>query len=742
MDILNFILNWISSNRYIFIDILNKSLIISYVIVIVIFIRFLLKKSPKIFSYLLWSVVAFRLAVPFSLKSMFSLIPRRITTSTIPRETILQQAPEVSIEVEDVENLVTNVNNTINTSTPTNNITSVNPMEIYQSIGMLVWIIGIIALLSYSIISIIKLKKQLSNATFIEKNIYEVTNLQTPFVFGFLKPLIYLPSNLTEEERRYIIKHEEIHIKRKDYIVKIFAFILLMIYWFNPFVWVAFILMNKDMEYSCDERVIKELDGDIKKSYATSLVSLATDKRIFNGSPLAFGEGNVKGRVKNVLSYKKPKFWIMIVSIIILIIVLGGLFANPISNEVEGAVGLTEEQINTFNQALEESKKSYTEVLQTAGDRNISTVKPLIFFLTSYYDKPENMDMSRFLHYIPRETYLTNEDQEEYNKLVEKFGIPSGNVEDFHSPTGRIPKAVIESYLNEYMNLSISDMANMGDTLYLDEYDTFYSQASDMWSTDFICTSGTIEGNIITLSSNFETLTIEKQGDKYYIKSFLPIEGSGINTNNKDNRILELSKIWAEAYSNKDGKARYDIMTPKYQQLYYSQLVEINGEENPWYIRGSSPWVDSYDIVQRGDSVFITYKMVDSGQQEYIYQEQVFFTEENGELLVNNYIVQVDTMWPDVYEQAVEIQKQVDNGEFEWRLKPEDVVYRFVYYDLGYESGKVTQRANNQYTFKTDSGEEIEVNLYRPIRQDETGFIAVHDYTYYDKTKNEKSLNL
>jgi beta-lactamase regulating signal transducer with metallopeptidase domain len=153
--------------------------------------------------------------------------------------------------------------------------------------------------------------------------------LKTPFVLGLLRPKIYLPVGFNDKERSYILLHEQTHINRKDHIIKMLAFLVLSVHWFNPFVWIAFMLMSMDMELSCDERVLKEMNEDIKKPYANSLLSLATRRHILNGSPLAFGEGNVKGRIKNVLNYKKPRFWVIVLAAIIAIAVGIGLLANP-----------------------------------------------------------------------------------------------------------------------------------------------------------------------------------------------------------------------------------------------------------------------------------------------------------------------------------------------------------------------------------------------------------------------------
>lgn len=306
-----------------FLEILNMSLTSIYVIICVILVRLLLRKAPKAISYALWGVVGLRLVIPSSFESVLSLIPRKINTSPIPQDIIYQENPQINSGIEVIDSAVNNLLPAATTEV------SANPLQILTEIGAYIWIVGIIALLVYSIVSVLVLKSKLESAKLITANIYIAKNLKTPFVLGMMRPKIFLPYGLKSEEKEYILLHEQIHIKRKDHIIKPFAFLILTIHWFNPFVLISFILMSKDMELSCDERVLREMDGENKKSYANSLLSLATKKQILNGSPLAFGEGNVKGRIKNILNYKSTSFWLVIVSIMIVIAVGIGLISNP-----------------------------------------------------------------------------------------------------------------------------------------------------------------------------------------------------------------------------------------------------------------------------------------------------------------------------------------------------------------------------------------------------------------------------
>ncbi|HHW30078.1 MAG TPA: hypothetical protein GXX20_00140 [Clostridiaceae bacterium] len=265
-----------------FLTVLNMSLTASYVILFVITVRLLLKKAPKVISYALWSVVVFRLIIPFSFESMFSLMPRKImlrNANSVPvsYDIIHQQSSQINKGIEATDSLV---NHLLSTSSALTFDSSVNTLKIYAGIGAYIWIIGLIVFLIYSLVSVLMLKRRLKCAQLIEKDIFEANNLKTPFVLGFIKPRIYLPAGLNDTERRYIILHEQIHIHRKDHLIKMLAFIILSIHWFNPFVWIAFMLMCTDMELFCDERVMKVMNEDIKKPYASLLLSLASERFI------------------------------------------------------------------------------------------------------------------------------------------------------------------------------------------------------------------------------------------------------------------------------------------------------------------------------------------------------------------------------------------------------------------------------------------------------------------------------
>lgn len=372
-----------------FLEILNMSITASYVILFVILVRLLLKRAPKIFSYLLWSVVFIRLVSPFSFESGFSLIP--LNKKTLPNNIIYSQTPEIQSGIAVIDK-------TVNSYLPSAAVeTSVNPLQLWIGLGGTLWLIGIGILLLYSIFTAIRLRNKLTGATLLQDNFYETGTISTPFVFGVINPKTYLPLDLSEKEKDYIIKHEETHIRRFDHVIKPMAFLVVCVHWFNPLVWIAFFLMSDDMEHSCDERVLKEMGNGIKKDYSSSLLSLSSGKRIIGGCPLAFGENKTKGRIMNILNYKKPAFWIVIAGVILVAVVSIGLLSNPITSKLtieDYANQYIQEQIDI----LEASKLNNVKIL----DKKITKLElvgtfdnllsyPLEIWTLEYRLKPDDI---------------------------------------------------------------------------------------------------------------------------------------------------------------------------------------------------------------------------------------------------------------------------------------------------------------------------------------------------------------
>lgn len=317
---------------------LNMTLTASVVICAVLILRLLLKRVPKVFSYLLWLLVLLRLLCPFSFRSALSLfsllrVPSAKTgdfVSTmeyIPEDIVHTEFPEVTLPM-------TGVSTVINDNLPKGMVqTAGDPMEFPMTFASMLWLLGIAVMLLYCIGTSIVLWRKLRIRVPLRDNIYLADDIRTPFVCGLFRPKIFLPAGLGGQEQEYILLHEQHHIRRGDHIVKLLAFLALTVHWFNPLVWLAFSLASADMEMSCDEAVIKKHGGDIRAAYSASLLSFAAGRRIA-GVPLGFSEGSTKGRIRNLSAWKKPTLPVILLSAAVTVVSVAALLANPLSASV------------------------------------------------------------------------------------------------------------------------------------------------------------------------------------------------------------------------------------------------------------------------------------------------------------------------------------------------------------------------------------------------------------------------
>lgn len=329
--------------RELFPMILNMSLTASVVILLVLLVRLALRRAPKVFSYALWAVVLFRLLCPVSVGAGFSLlglldIPVRERESGASAVEYVRPGGAFGL------NETSPAAPAGDGETPDHVIFPNSPAALDvvsparpAAVLPLVWLAGVGGMALYGVGSLLLLRRRLVGAVRLEGNLWLADHIQSPFVLGVLRPRIYLPSSLEEGEREYIILHERYHIRRLDHIIKLLAFGALCLHWFNPLVWLAFVLAGKDMEMSCDEAVLKRLGGDVRADYSASLLSLATGRTIIAGTPLAFGEGDAKGRIKNLLRWKRPKLWVAVCTGLICGLVIAACAANPPADDSHNA---------------------------------------------------------------------------------------------------------------------------------------------------------------------------------------------------------------------------------------------------------------------------------------------------------------------------------------------------------------------------------------------------------------------
>lgn len=295
----------------------------SYIVLAVLLLRLLLKKAPKWIIVVLWGIVAVRLVCPFSIESVLSLIP---SSEVVSPDIMMDRTPEINTGIPIVNQVV---NPIIGTSFTPDPGTSANPLQLWIPTFAVIWIIGIVALLIYTVISYARVKRKIGTAVLYKDNIYQSENVLSPFVLGIIKPKIYLPFNMNEKDMAHVVAHETAHIRRKDHLWKPLGFLLLTLHWFNPLMWLGYVLLCRDIELACDEKVIKELNHDARADYSQALLTCSVNRPMIAACPLAFGEVGVKDRVKSVLNYKKPAFWIIIAAVASCVVVAVCFLTNP-----------------------------------------------------------------------------------------------------------------------------------------------------------------------------------------------------------------------------------------------------------------------------------------------------------------------------------------------------------------------------------------------------------------------------
>ena len=398
-----------------FIEVLNMSLTASMVIMALFLIRYVFHKVQRIYIYLLWGVVLFRLLCPFSFELPSSLVGNFQKEASvegrmeyIPQDIGYQMDPEVNLPFKPLNKIV-------NQSLPKGEMTdSVNPLQIWLFIFAFIWLAGMVIMLSYSAIALYRLRKQLKHAIWEKDNIYRFLGNHSPFIYGLFGTSIYLPENLDGEELEYVLLHEQIHIKRGDPFYRMLAYIALCIHWFNPLVWLAFSYSGKDMEISCDEAVLKQLGDKIKQPYSASLLNLACGDKIVKGIPVAFGESDTGSRIKHVLKFRRSTKGVRILVTFLCISWAISFMANPISKSI-----LNQETTSgTLNPAVPEDGsyeikiQSISEDMRSIGlyDADTSTEEkvPLMFandcefFINTTMSKLslEKVSYDRFLSYF------------------------------------------------------------------------------------------------------------------------------------------------------------------------------------------------------------------------------------------------------------------------------------------------------------------------------------------------------
>ena len=376
----------------------------SAVILVVILARLLLKRFPKIFSYALWAVVLFRLLCPVSVSASLSMLDwlRPEITTVSERTSAVSYLPVRYVYTSEQENLPQPTPPQETDTHPSQEKTS--PSVSVMTVAAYLWAAGVCLMVLRSVVQYLGLRRKLVGAIAYRGEVYLADYIDTPFALGILRPRIYLPFQTPKEERRYIIAHERHHIRRGDHVMKLLAYGALCIHWFNPLVWAAFLLAGKDMEMSCDEAVIRKLGEHIRADYSATLLRLATHKHTFAASPLAFGEGDTKGRIQNMAKWKKPKLWVSILCLVLCIAVFAACAVNPAKEEstppaAASEIPSTPETTALTQPPVEETQLTYqSEFTNNDGRVSFHIDAPM----------PREIEEGVILEAVPH--YLTEED--------------------------------------------------------------------------------------------------------------------------------------------------------------------------------------------------------------------------------------------------------------------------------------------------------------------------------------------
>ncbi len=313
-----------------FLKILNMSITATWIVLAVCLLRLILKKAPKWVNVALWGLVAFRLVCPFSFESVLSLLP---SAQTIPSDIAMSRNPSVHTGVPALNSVINPVIQGSFTPIPAS---SVNPLQVVNFIAAVVWIIGMVGMLLYATVSFLRLRKKTKESVVLQGNVYLCDRIDTPFILGLFRPRIFLPSSMEESDVNHVLAHENAHLARRDHWWKPLGFLLLTVHWFNPVLWLAYVLLCRDIELACDEKVIRDMDVQNKKDYSSALINCSVSRKSIAACPLAFGEVGVKNRIKTVLHYKKPTLWILIAAVLVSCIAAVCLLTNPVSKDLGG----------------------------------------------------------------------------------------------------------------------------------------------------------------------------------------------------------------------------------------------------------------------------------------------------------------------------------------------------------------------------------------------------------------------
>ena len=639
----------------IFLSILNMSLVSAMLILALLLLRPVLKKAPKAFLCALWGLVGLRLVCPFTVESVLSLIP---SANPVRKEIILSQVQPQALAEAGTEVTKTIITNTL--ASPAG--ASINPMQAISLVAAFIWAVGVAVMLIISLVSFLRLKKTVSASLTTGDGVFVNDNIASPFVLGFIKPRIYIPSNLTEYEKEYVIAHENAHIKRRDYLLKPIGYIILSLHWFNPLVWVAYILLCRDIESACDERVIRKMNDEDKKAYSSVLLSLSLPSRKIRACPVAFGEAGVKQRIKSVANYKKPAVWICAVAIVLAALLCVGFMTNPVAeakaqNEAEN---MTVEEC--ISKAIVEHNKSADadssfSVENFVEIKRISFEKDVTAYIWAYYGeyKLEGTNVEKtFESYKPARVILEKQNEGYIVKEYETSSAAPNLTWTFETFPEELHKSVsyIPGYYNDQKNSAMKiAQAHFGVEGNANEfYPTFNAEVLEVWEKYIVVAP--FKGESVS-NNTFDTVRLSRE---YFTQnSYEPDVGDSVRVRYADIITIDtdpptLSKVYNLELINKDvsypyviysgGDGAYYIKEPVYDQVY----VYRSGSADMWFpgtyfslnksMKTYMLMYETTDTSPDTESTATEYISVDKGEINRVVIVSGFYKESDDEILL------------------------------------------------------------------------------------------------------------
>jgi len=622
----------------VFLKILNMSISSCWIVLVVILLRFVLKKAPKWINCVLWGIAGLRLILPFSLESIFSLIP---SPQTLPQEVLGYEGTQ--LQQPAVLDVISNP--IFSESISVDLGQTVDRVQLRMTTMTAVWLFGIAVLLIYTLISYLRLKRKVGTAVKLRDNIYQSENVASPFVLGLIKPKIYLPFNINGQDMEHVIAHEQAHISRKDHLWKPLGFLILTLHWFNPLVWVGYILLCRDIELACDEKVVKELNNEQRADYSEALLICSVNRKMIAACPLAFGEVGVKNRVKSVLNYKKPAFWIIIVAIIASIVVAACFLTDPLKkNEIQnGFYKLSDEMYFNGSLSFSPNLENNRIEIKTTGGMHIYHFTGEVLSTGALYEevKPDKENLSTLLGGMPQwaenenlKQLLKNNKEAWYHKALDEIGgypyillsQKDGTLymvfADFANGE---PTSLRYVYKLEYMGSSenISEADNISVEKLKEKYPQFFNVSTDGGLTVYVWQQA--EDDYRCYLANTFTEAISDNSFAYETGATIPEMRTILTTYDISKENISIHPVrnpLSSYYYTIDDEYRETI-----KNLFWAHIIEVEPttEEESTVLSESSPPKGSFENPYNvGDSA--SFRHSDIHQKDVIYDYNASIT--------------------------------------------------------------------------------------------------------------------